>query len=92
VCFLLYIWIIHSFVHFVLQLKLRGITEEGGRIAVSGENGWAFFDFHLAMFGPQELPAGPFRLQMALPPFGCDPAAYTVRIVGAVVSTVVLIL
>ena len=62
------------------------MTEEGGRIAVSGENGWAYFDYHLAMFGPQELPAGPFRLQMAFPPFGCDPSGYTVRITGAVVA------
>ena len=36
--------------------------------------------------GPQEVPLGPIRLQMALPPFGCDPAAYTVRIQGAVVA------
>lgn len=34
------------------------------------------------MFGPQEVPLGPIRLQMALPPFGCDPGAYTVRIQG----------
>lgn len=32
------------------------------------------------MFGPADPPKGPFRLQMALPPFGCDPNAYTVRI------------
>lgn len=93
------------------QGKIRGLTEEGGRMALSGtnpairltpahslrflpcavlvyagQNGWAFFDYHLAMFGPQEVPLGPFRLQMALPPFGCDPGAYTVRIQGAVVA------
>lgn len=66
--------------------KPRGLTEEGGRIAISGENGWAFFDYHLAMFGPQTVPLGPFRLQMALPPFGCDPGAYTVRIKDTVVA------
>jgi hypothetical protein len=38
------------------------------------------------MFGPPELPAGPLRLQMAFPPFGCDPAAYTVRVSGTVVA------
>ena len=52
----------------------------------AGQNGWAFFDYHLAMFGPQEVPLGPFRLQMAMPPFGCDPGAYTVRIQGTVVA------
>jgi hypothetical protein len=55
-------------------------------LVYAGQNGWAFFDYHLAMFGPQEVPLGPFRLQMALPPFGCDPGAYTVRIQGAVVA------
>jgi len=40
--------------------KVRGLTEEGGRMALSGMNGWAFFDYHLAMFGPQELPQGSF--------------------------------
>ena len=55
-------------------------------ICNAGQNGWTFFDYHLAMFGPQEVPLGPFRLQMALPPFGCDPGAYTVRIQGAVVA------
>ena len=67
---------------FFTQSKTRGLTEEGGRLALSGQNGWAFFDYHLAMFGPQEVPLGPIRLQMALPPFGCDPGAYTVRIQG----------
>lgn len=38
------------------------------------------------MFGPQEVPLGPFRLQMALPPFGCDPGDYTVRIQNTVVA------
>lgn len=53
---------------------------------MSGENGWAFFDYHIAMFGPQVPPFGPFRLQMAFPPFGCDPNAYTVRIQNTVVA------
>jgi len=66
--------------------KLRGVTEEGGRLALSGENGWTFFDYHLAMFGPQEVPIGPIRLQMAMPAFGCDPNAYTVRIKNTVVA------
>ncbi len=69
-----------------LQSRIRGLTEEGGRVALSGENGWAFFDYHLAMFGPQEVPLGPMKLVMAMPPFGCDPAAYTVRIADAVVA------
>lgn len=68
------------------QTRIRGLTEEGGRMALSGENGWVFFDYHLAMFGPQEVPLGPHRLVMALPPFGCDPNAYTVRITGAIVA------
>eukprot|EP01040_Poterioochromonas_malhamensis_P010052 gene10052-10926_t len=68
------------------QSKVRGLTEEGGRVALSGENGWAFFDYHLAMFGPQEVPLGPIRLVMAIPPFGCDPNAYSVRISDAVVA------
>lgn len=68
------------------QDAIRGLTEEGGRVALSGENGWAFFDYHLAMFGPQEVPLGPHRLVMALPPFGCDANAYTVRISGAIVA------
>ena len=42
----------------VVPSKVRGLTEEGGRMALSGMNGWAFFDYHLAMFGPQELPQG----------------------------------
>jgi len=68
------------------KAKTRGVTEEGGRLAVSGRNGWAFFDYHLAMFGPQDVPLGPFRLQMAMPPFGCDPGAYSVRIQDTVVA------
>ena len=60
--------------------------EEGGRLAVAGDNGWAFFDYHLAMFGPQEVPLGPHRMQMALPPHGCDPDAYQVRIRDTVVA------
>jgi hypothetical protein len=68
------------------QTKIRGLTEEGGRVALSGENGWVFLDYHLAMFGPQEVPLGPHRLVMAMPPFGCDPAAYSVRISDAIVA------
>ncbi len=71
---------------FCVQTKKRGVTEEGGRIAISGENGWAFFDYHLAMFGPPDVPLGPHRFQMAMPPFGCDPGAYTVRIKDTVVA------
>lgn len=66
--------------------KLRPPADEGGRIAVGGENGWAFFDYHLAVFGPQEVPLGPYRLQMAFPPHGCDPGAYSVRIKDTVVA------
>ena len=29
------------------------------------------------MFGRSQMPVGPFRLQMAYPPSGCDPSAYT---------------
>lgn len=68
------------------QSKVRGLTEEGGRVALSGANGWAFFDYHLAMFGPQEVPLGPHKLVMAHPPHGCDPNAYTVRITGSIVG------
>ena len=64
----------------------RPQSEEGGRVAVAGDNGWAFFDYHLAMFGPQEVPLGPHRMQMALPPHGCDPDAYQVRIKDTVVA------
>jgi len=67
-------------------LKSRGLADEGGRVALGGENGWAFFDYHLAMFGPQEVPLGPMRFVMAQPPHGCDPNAYTVRISGAIVG------
>jgi len=67
------------------QLEERPMSEEGGRMAVSGENGWVFFDYHLATFGGRP-PEGPLRLQMAFPPHGCDPAAYTVRIKGAAVA------
>lgn len=67
-------------------LKTRGLADEGGRVALGGENGWAFFDYHLAMFGPQEVPLGPMRFVMAQPPHGCDPNAYTVRISGAIVG------
>ena len=44
------------------------------------------FPHPAAMFGPQEVPLGPHRLQMAMPPFGCDPGAYTVRIQGTIVA------
>jgi hypothetical protein len=54
--------------------NLRGKVDEGGRIAISGQNGWAFFDYHLALFGPQEVPLGPLRLQMAMPPHGTPPS------------------
>ena len=40
----------------------------------------------LAMFGPQEVPLGPHRMQTALPPHGCDPDAYQVRIKDTVVA------
>lgn len=66
--------------------QLRGDVDEGGRVAISGINGWAFFDYHLALFGPQEVPLGPLKLQMAQPPHGCDSSAYTVRISGTVVA------
>lgn len=66
--------------------QVRKLADIGGRVAISGENGWAFFDYHLAMFGPQDVPIGPHRLQMALPPYGCDPAAYEVRITGTIVA------
>jgi hypothetical protein len=58
--------------------KPRNRAEEGGRIAIAGENGWAFFDYHLAMFGPSSVPRGAYRLQMADPPHGCDPSQYQV--------------
>lgn len=64
----------------------RPTSEEGGRLAVSGDNGWAFFDYHLAMFGAQEVVLGPHKMQMANPPHGCDPGAYTVRIRDSVVA------
>ena len=66
--------------------KLRGDVDEGGRVAIAGQNGWAFFDYHLALFGPQEVPVGPHRLQMAMPPHGCDASSYTVRINNTVVA------
>ena len=50
--------------------SMRGRADEGGRVAISGKNGWAFFDYHLALFGPEEIPLGPHRLQMAVPPHG----------------------
>lgn len=65
--------------------KIRSRSEDGGRVAVSGENGWAFFDYHQAMFGPDPQ-IGSYRLQMADPPFGCDPNQYQVRITGTVVA------
>eukprot|EP00605_Chrysophyceae_sp_TOSAG23-4_P000877 GSChrysophyteH1.ASY1.ANO1.968.1 assembled CDS len=68
--------------------QIRKNADEGGRVAVSGENGWAFFDYHLANFGAQteDLPLGPLNLVMAQPPFGCDPAEYTVRVTGKAVA------
>lgn len=67
-------------------LVTRSIADEGGRLALSGSNGWAYFDYHLAMFGPQDVPLGPHRLQMALPPDGCDVNQYTVRIKDTIVA------
>ena len=64
---------------------VRSRSEDGGRVAISGENGWAFFDYHQAMFGPDPQ-MGSYRLQMADPPFGCDPSQYQVRISGTVVA------
>ena len=64
----------------------RKIADEGGRIAVSGQNGWAFFDYHLALFGSQEVPLTPMRLVFANPPHGCDPKAFLNRISGAAVA------
>eukprot|EP01035_Chromulina_nebulosa_P018298 gene18298-23981_t len=66
--------------------EIRRLSEDGGRLALSGENGWVFFDYLQAMFGPQEVPLGPYKLQMAYPPYGCDPAAYTVRIQSTIVA------
>jgi hypothetical protein len=68
------------------QQIVRSVADEGGRIAVSGANGWAYFDYHLAMFGPQVVPLGPLRLQMAFPPHGCDASQYTVRIKDTIVA------
>ena len=58
----------------------------GGRIAVSGQNGWVFFDYLLARFAPQQVPLKPLRLQMAFPPHGCDATQYTVRIKDTAVA------
>lgn len=66
--------------------KLRSPTDEGGRLAVSGEDGWAFFDYHLAMFGEQDVPQVPMKIVMANPLYGCDPNNYLVRISGAIVA------
>lgn len=38
------------------------------------------------MFGPQSVPKGAFKLQMANPPHGCDPGDYKVRVTGTVVA------
>lgn len=65
-----------------VQARLRGPTDEGGRIAVSGENGWAYFDYHLAMFGEQEVPDYAMKILIADPIHGCDPNNYRVRIAG----------
>jgi hypothetical protein len=68
--------------------KVRKTNDEGGRISISGENGWAFFDYHLANFGPdtEDLPLTPMKLVMANPPFGCDPNGYNNRISGSIVA------
>ncbi len=68
------------------QSKVRGLTEEGGRLVLAGSNGWAFFDYHLAMFGPQEVNTGPSKFVFANPPYGCDPNAYTVRVTNSTVG------
>ncbi len=68
------------------KVSIRGNADEGGRIVVSGENGWVYFDYHLALFGPQEVPLEPLKLVLAKPIHGCDPNAYTVRITGGVVA------
>lgn len=60
----------------VTRAQMRSMNDEGGRIAVSGENGWVYLDYHLALFGPSSLPKGAHSLQMANPPYGCDPNAY----------------
>lgn len=62
--------------------QLRGEVDEGGRVAISGMNCWEFFDYRLVLFGPQEVPLGPFKLQMAQPPHGCDSSSCTVCIGG----------
>merc|ERR1711998_316851 len=54
----------------------RRVTDEGGRVAVGGQNGWAYFDYHLAMFGPEEFVGGPVELIIADPVYGCDPKEY----------------
>ena len=69
-------------------LAPRKTSDEGGRVALAGENGWAFFDYHLANFGPQteDLPLRPLKFVMAQPPHGCDPNGYTTRITGSAVA------
>lgn len=68
------------------EKKLRGRAEEGGRVALSGRNGWSFFDYHLALFGSEDVPLGPHRLSLAQPAHGCDPNAYENRISGTIVA------
>jgi hypothetical protein len=59
---------------------------EGGKFIVSGENGWASFDYHQAMFGSEDMPLQAERLQVAVPPHGCDPSQYAVRVSGTIVA------
>jgi hypothetical protein len=68
------------------EKEFRGRAEEGGRVALSGRNGWSFFDYHLALFGSEDVPLGPHRLSLAQPAHGCDPNAYENRISGTVVA------
>ena len=53
---------------------------------VSGEDGWAFFDYHLATFGEQDVPTIPMKILLANPLHGCDPNNYLVRIAGEIPS------
>ena len=69
-------------------MKARTKDSIGGRLAVGGENGWALFDYHLALFGPQALSEAPLQFKMAAPQYGCDPSKYTVRITNYVVGIV----
>jgi hypothetical protein len=82
----MFLFALQSIVCLSFQTRKRGLSDEGGRLAVSGENGWAFFDYHLAMFGPQVVPLQAMRFVMANPPHACDPNKFTVRVSGAAVG------